>query len=274
MAYPGYPGSWFSGFSMAVNFGNWSSGSHKFEVRAVDVNGNYNTASSTSTIVRFDSPYIADPASIDVARITGVTLVNGNTIKLKNVVVEGVGHNVTLSWLPGKQGFEIIAAEKLSSTTATYTLSVRSSGQTSVAITGAAALYSSTTPYDLDGINSGATVVLTAPSSSGGANFKNWLNCDSVVGTTCTVTVNGAKTITADYSTGTSFLPPVIWVSCPDMMATTISTYGNPEEIYKYDSGNYHSWTYWYWTKGFSRTFTWSNNITCETSDYSFSPVL
>ena len=62
--------------------------------------------------------------------------------------------------------------------------------------------------------------------------------------------------------------------NCQEEMDACIEAYGNPEEINKYDSEDYHSWTFWYWCQGFSRTFTWGINVwNCETSTYTFSPI-
>ncbi len=62
---------------------------------------------------------------------------------------------------------------------------------------------------------------------------------------------------------------------CNDEIDDLIADHGNPEEINKYDSKGYHSHTYWYWCKGFSRTFTWGSNVKgcCEVSTYTFSPI-
>ena len=42
-------------------------------------------------------------------------------------------------------------------------------------------------------------VTLTAASSTGGNNFVNWSGCTSASDTTCSVTMNGDKTVTANY---------------------------------------------------------------------------
>lgn len=48
---------------------------------------------------------------------------------------------------------------------------------------------------------------------------------------------------------------------------------GSAESIEKFDDGNYHSWTYWYYKKGFSRTFTWGEPVeSCKVSNFSFTP--
>lgn len=60
---------------------------------------------------------------------------------------------------------------------------------------------------------------------------------------------------------------------CDDEIDDLVKSRGNPEEVTKYDSGDYHSRKYWYWTKGFEKSFTWSNSISCETSTYTFTPI-
>ncbi len=48
--------------------------------------------------------------------------------------------------------------------------------------------------------NNSTQVTLTAPSSAGGNNFQNWSNCASTNGTTCYVTMDADKTVTANFS--------------------------------------------------------------------------
>lgn len=62
--------------------------------------------------------------------------------------------------------------------------------------------------------------------------------------------------------------------SCDDQREDLVKQAGAPEEIKHYDAGDYHSWTYWYWSRGTSRTFTWGgSNDRCNISDYTFSPI-
>ena len=61
---------------------------------------------------------------------------------------------------------------------------------------------------------------------------------------------------------------------CGGNIASLVKIYGEPEEIEKYDSGDYHNHTYWYWCKGFSKTFIWGSYVDdCEQSTYTFSPI-
>jgi len=102
--------------------------------------------------------------------------------------------------------------------TPTYTLTANSAGATGVAITSSPTTYSGTTNYSKTGIPSGTSLTLTAPLTSGGANFSSWTGCNSTSGTSCSVTMTGAKTVTANYTTTTNtksfpwhlFLPAIL----------------------------------------------------------------
>jgi len=62
--------------------------------------------------------------------------------------------------------------------------------------------------------------------------------------------------------------------SCQGAIDALIDERGHPEEVNKYDDGDYHSWTYWYYTKGYSETFTWGGAAgDCSSSTYTFSPI-
>ena len=63
--------------------------------------------------------------------------------------------------------------------------------------------------------------------------------------------------------------------NCDAEMDNWVENHGNAEEINKYDSEDYHSWTFWYWCEGFSITFTWGKYVDgcCEISTYTFSPI-
>ena len=75
-------------------------------------------------------------------------------------------------------------------------------------------------------------------------------------------------------SFGCSELDDITNCDCDDEIAKLIKKRGQPEEIERFDSGNYHSHTYWYWCSGYSKTFTWGGAAgCCETSTYTFSPI-
>src|ERR1700691_6179492 len=55
--------------------------------------------------------------------------------------------------------------------------------------------------------NSGASVTLTAPATSGGNTFSSWTGCTSAATVTCTVSMNANTTVTANYAVP----PPVTY---------------------------------------------------------------
>lgn len=62
--------------------------------------------------------------------------------------------------------------------------------------------------------------------------------------------------------------------SCDSQRDDLVKKRGAPDKIDKFDSDDYHSWSYWYWKSGFERTFTWGGAAgSCSTSDYSFTPT-
>lgn len=61
---------------------------------------------------------------------------------------------------------------------------------------------------------------------------------------------------------------------CDGERKDLVRDYGEPDELQKYDASGYHSHSYWYWKRGFSRTFVWGDDVgNCEISDYTFSPI-
>ena len=82
---------------------------------------------------------------------------------------------------------------------ATYTLQVRSSGVSNVAVGAVPSTYSGTTNYQKTGIPSGTSIQLIAPSAASGRNFSSWSGCSSVSGRTCTVEITQDLAVTANY---------------------------------------------------------------------------
>jgi len=86
-------------------------------------------------------------------------------------------------------------------TPTTYTLNVKSSGASSVSITGSPSTYSGTTNYSKYSINSGTSITLTAPSTKGSYTFSSWsgTGCSSS-NRTITVSMTANRTCTANYT--------------------------------------------------------------------------
>ena len=76
-------------------------------------------------------------------------------------------------------------------------LNINSSGAAGVVITSATG-HGGTTNYSLI-LTSNTIIALTAPATAGGLPFHDWVGCDSVTGTTCNLTINATRTVTARY---------------------------------------------------------------------------
>lgn len=62
--------------------------------------------------------------------------------------------------------------------------------------------------------------------------------------------------------------------ACENEMAEVRQTYGSPEEVYTYDSGGYHSVSWWYWGRGVNFDFAWGRYVAgCDVSTYTFPPL-
>ena len=114
-AYASYPGATNSGFSMAYNFGLLAAGGHSFMTRAVDSAGNVTDASATVTVVRFPSSYIADAAQVSLVGASA-SIVDAHTLRLDNVLVQGISYTLSLRWSTAAQGFALSAISALAGT--------------------------------------------------------------------------------------------------------------------------------------------------------------
>ena len=57
--------------------------------------------------------------------------------------------------------------------------------------------------------NSGTSITLTAPATAGGNSFSSWTGCNTANSTSCTVTMNANKTVTAGYTAPVLITPTV-----------------------------------------------------------------
>ena len=112
-AYPDFPNSNASGFSMAFNYKDLVAGDHVVMVRAISNDGNLATRSATITVSRFVSNYIQNADQVDTGTVTDV-VTSGQSIQLNDLSVEGQKWDVTLSFDTATQGFamtQITSAE-------------------------------------------------------------------------------------------------------------------------------------------------------------------
>lgn len=105
-AYPDYPDSDLSGFSMAFNYKGLESGEHVVTARAISNDGNIATRDATINVARFVSSYISDVEQIDTGTVSQVTT-DGQSIALKDIAVEGQKWDITLSFDTATQGFAL-----------------------------------------------------------------------------------------------------------------------------------------------------------------------
>jgi hypothetical protein len=97
-------------------------------------------------------------------------------------------------------GYSTDTPRNVTCAASTYTLSVNSSGASSVVISSSSG-HGGTTNYTKTALATGTSIVLTAPATSGGANFSSWTGCTTSSGTTCNVTMPSAPlTVTANYT--------------------------------------------------------------------------
>lgn len=107
-AYPNYPSSDKSGYSMAFNYKNLEPGSHNITVRAYDNNGKYNETSKSFYTDRFNTAFISDNNAISVSDVS-VNILDSNRLRLNGVQAEGDLWNVDLHWDRSSQSFAIEA---------------------------------------------------------------------------------------------------------------------------------------------------------------------
>lgn len=103
-AYPAYPGSIQSGFSMAFNYSALASGMHELKIRATDNQIASKEVSILFEVIRFQNSFITDPGAISLTNAT--CAVDGNSVNLTNLTAEGISYDTTLQWRTATQGFE------------------------------------------------------------------------------------------------------------------------------------------------------------------------
>jgi hypothetical protein len=105
-AYPTYPGSATSGFSMAFNYGNLSPGAHTLTVKAVGRDGAWATRSATFAVARFNNPFIADPSAVSLS--SAKAALDPSSVYLSHVLAGGASYDLILRFDPASQKFEPI----------------------------------------------------------------------------------------------------------------------------------------------------------------------
>ena len=110
-AFPNYPSSRESGFSLAFNYSSLSAGSHTVIVRAVDQMGRTLETSNSFSVVRFDNSFIRN--SNDVS-LSGATVTHDNqSIFISRLEAEGRVYNLILEWRVATQSYEAVEIESV-----------------------------------------------------------------------------------------------------------------------------------------------------------------
>ena len=105
-AYPDYPDSANSGFSMAFPYSGLSAGQHTISVRGVDQEQTTKDSSAAFNVARFDNSYISDASLISLNGAT-VSHDSGRTIFINNMTADGKTYDIRLDWRTEMQGYAI-----------------------------------------------------------------------------------------------------------------------------------------------------------------------
>ena len=105
-AFPDVAGSRESGFSLAYNYSAMAAGPHTITAIAYNALGETKESSASFEVVRFDSPFIADPNAV---RLNDASCtVSSDEISIVDARVDGSVLDLMLKWRRAEQGFEIV----------------------------------------------------------------------------------------------------------------------------------------------------------------------
>ena len=188
-AYPNYPNSSQSGFSMIFNYSSLTAGAHTLSVNVVDNDGSRKSATVSFNAVGFRNPYISDPARVSLNAAT-ITDDNDKSISISNLQADGQLYNVRLEWRTETQGFALTSISPVGGGSARW------SALTNVCCATGPLTYQVT----IDGVTKSSTINSCGsnPSLEGFASTtpgaKNWVA--RVVSSACSVNSQGSGTDT------------------------------------------------------------------------------
>ena len=105
-AFPDVDGAGESGFSLAYNYSGLAAGPHTVTAVAYNALGETKESSASFEVVRFDSPFIADPNAVNLN--SGSCTVSSDEISITDARIEGALLDLVLKWRTAEQGFEIV----------------------------------------------------------------------------------------------------------------------------------------------------------------------
>lgn len=106
-AYPDYPDSRESGFSMAYNYGLLNEGNNSFTVTAVDKDGSSRSITRTFSVVKFQQSYFPQDAPMNVLKSVLWPASNQEDVLGLNVDMDGKKHMVLMGWDRRKQNISV-----------------------------------------------------------------------------------------------------------------------------------------------------------------------
>ena len=105
-AFPDVAGSRESGFSLAFNYSGLAAGPHTVTAVAHSAQGETTESSASFEVVRFDTPFIADPDAVRLGNAS--CTVASDEISVVDARVDGSLVDLLLKWRTAEQGFEIV----------------------------------------------------------------------------------------------------------------------------------------------------------------------
>jgi len=105
-AFPDVSGSRQSGFSLAFNYSDLSSGPHRVSAVAYNALGDTKESAADFEVVRFASSFIASADAVNLNQSS--CAVSSDEISIVDALVEGALYDLKLKWRRAEQGFEII----------------------------------------------------------------------------------------------------------------------------------------------------------------------
>jgi uncharacterized protein YkwD len=105
-AFPDYPNSEFSGWSMKWNYSLLSVGEHELTIVITDIDNNQVSQSVIFSTTGFSSSFIRDPEAIDLSEAS-ISIPEPGRIIVTGAIVEGEEVDIELCWDTASQQFQI-----------------------------------------------------------------------------------------------------------------------------------------------------------------------
>ena len=99
-----------SGYATAVNFSALDKGEHSLTIRVTDSFGSVVERTTQFEATRFNKSFLGpgDVVELGWSRATGM----GDTLVIREALVDGEYYNITLQWRTSSQSFEIVDIDK------------------------------------------------------------------------------------------------------------------------------------------------------------------